>query len=169
METLFGQFGDTSPTLVAVLIFLAVSPTMFGIMAFVRARGVIRRRALGAGGIVAGATGARSLRGSSVKAANRLLDYAEKHYATGNSEQMKVLRRRMFQAGIYDPRAVAFFFLSRAVLAFAFAGAVFVFGPATPGSTAQWLFVMVGGIVGYIAPSFYIDRRIKARKQEHQA
>ena len=30
---------------------------------------------------------------------------------------MKVLRRRMMQAGIFDPRAVAMFFVARTVLA----------------------------------------------------
>ena len=38
---------------------------------------------------------------------------------------MKVLRRRLIQAGIYDPRAVAFFFIARTALAVGLAVAVF--------------------------------------------
>src|SRR4051812_29645101 len=32
-----------------------------------------------------------------------------------------------------------------------------------------WLAVIVGGIVGYVAPSMYIDRRIAKRRNEHRA
>ena len=46
---------------------------------------------------------------------------------------------------------------------------VFFFAPTSPGSPVGWLFMGVAGIAGYIAPSMYIDRRIKARKAEHQA
>ena len=35
---------------------------------------------------------------------------------------MKVLRRRLIQAGIYDPRAVGYFFLGRTVLAVVLGG-----------------------------------------------
>ena len=43
---------------------------------------------------------------------------------------MKVLRRRLIQAGIYDPRGVAFFFIARTALAVGLAVALFVFGAA---------------------------------------
>jgi tight adherence protein C len=82
---------------------------------------------------------------------------------------MKVLRRRMIAAGIYDPRAVAYFFLGRTLLAVGFAVLLFCFAPAAPGSPVLWLYMGTAGIGGYIAPSMYIDRRIKARKAEHQA
>ena len=32
-----------------------------------------------------------------------------------------------------------------------------------------WLAVMAGGIIGYIGPSFYIDRRIAKNKDEHRS
>ena len=38
---------------------------------------------------------------------------------------MKVLRRRLIQAGIYDPRAVGYFFLARTALAVGLAVATF--------------------------------------------
>ena len=169
MEFLFGAFGDLSPTLVAVLVFVAVTTLMFGVMAVVRSQGTIRRRAAGVAGVPSGVNAPRSLRGSGMKAANRVIEYTQKHYASGNSEQMKVLRRRMMQAGIYDPRGPAYFFLARAGLAIIVAGFVFVFAPLAEGSSALWLVTMAAGITGYIAPSLYIDRRIKARQMEHQA
>ena len=84
---------------------------------------------------------------------------------------MKVLRRRLIQAGIYDPRGVAFFFIGRTALAVGLAAAVFVLLPmfTTHGGSFFWLMVIVGGIAGYVGPSMYIDRRIKARKVEHRS
>jgi tight adherence protein C len=113
--------------------------------------------------------GARSLRHSSIKAAKQLLDYTTKHYSTGDNKDMKVLRRRLVQAGIYDPRGVAFFFLARTFLAVGLAMAAFFFGPtliSTSGSKF-WMIVGAAGMLGYVGPSFYIDRRIKKRQQEH--
>jgi tight adherence protein C len=82
---------------------------------------------------------------------------------------MKVLRRRLVQAGIYDSRAVAAFFLIRTALAVGVAFLAFVLAPANGGDAVLWLLVGLGGIAGYLGPSLYIDQRIKARKLEHQA
>ena len=70
----------------------------------------------------------------------------------------------MIQAGIYDPRAVAYFFLARTALAIGLAALAFLFVPAEQGGPVFWLLVGLGGIVGYLGPSLYIDRRIKTRK-----
>jgi tight adherence protein C len=113
----------------------------------------------------------RSLRYSSLKAVTQLLEYTTKHYSTANDENMKVLRRRLIQAGIYDPRGVAFFFIGRTALAVGIAVIIFLFRPMlmSHGTSFLWLMVIVGGIAGYIGPSMYIDRRIAARKVEHRA
>ncbi len=167
MDFLLNALGDGNTTMVGLLVFLAATTLTFCVMVLVRAQGSIRRRAAGISAVGSKA-GSRSLRSSSLKAADRVMEYTQKHYATGNDEQMKVMRRRMVQAGIYDHRAVAFFFLVRTVLAVVLAGGVFLFAPTTPGSPVIWLLMMVGGIVGYIGPSLYIDKRIKARRNEHQ-
>ena len=156
--------------LVTVLVFLAAATFAFGVMAIVRVQGSVKRRAAGIGKLTDGEAGnPRSLRHSSLKAAQRVIEYTTKHYSDGNGKEMKVLRRRMIAAGIYDSRAVGYFFLGRTVLALALAALVFFFAPTSEGSPMGWLFMGVAGIAGYIAPSMYIDRRIKARKAEHQA
>ena len=156
--------------MVTVLVFLAAAMFAFGVMAIVRVQGSVKRRAAGIGKLADGEAGSpRSLRHSSLKAAQRVIEYTTKHYSDGNGAEMKVLRRRMIAAGIYDPRAVAYFFLGRTVLALVLAALVFFFAPTSEGSPVGWLFMGVGGIGGYIAPSMYIDRRIKARKAEHQS
>jgi tight adherence protein C len=115
---------------------------------------------------------ARSLQNSSAKTVSKLIEYTTKHYSEENSENMKVLRRRLVQAGIYDPRAVAFFFIARTALAIGLAIAVFIFLPVlrpTTTSSVLWMFVMAGGVAGYVGPSVYIDKRISARKLEHRS
>ena len=81
-----------------------------------------------------------------------------------------MLRRRLIQAGIYDQRGVAFFFLGRAALAVGLVVVVFLIRPwlGSHGQTLFWLMVIVAGIVGYVGPSIYIDKRISARKIEHR-
>src|SRR5690242_10589680 len=120
-------FGDSAAMMVALLIFLATSTLALSVMLFLRSRGAIKRRAAGLGYEHSGTVSAPgSLRGSSVKAAHKLIEYTTKHYSSTNGEKMKVLRRRMVQAGIYDSRAVAYFFIARTALAVGIAVAVFV-------------------------------------------
>ena len=99
-EILVGVFGDASAMMLAVLVFLAVAVLAFGLMAAVHARGAVKRRAgeintnFGGGE----ANEQRSLRHSSFKAIQRVLDYATKHYSTSDVMDSKVLRRRMIPA-----------------------------------------------------------------------
>jgi tight adherence protein C len=170
MDLALALLGDGSSTMVAVLVFLAAGTLAFCIMAAIRVQGSVRRRAANLGAMALDrAGGSRSLRHSSLKAAQRVLEYTAKHYADGNNEEMKVLRRRMVQAGIYDARAVAYFFLGRTALAIMLALLAFLFAPVQHGGSVHWMLIGVAGIAGYLAPSLYLDRRINARKAEHQA
>ena len=111
--------ADGNSTMVGVLVFLAAGTLAFSVMAVVRVQGSVKRRAANIGRVedIGTPGGARSLRYSSLKAAKRVIDYTTKHYSAGDKEETKVLRRRMIQAGIYDPHAVAYFFLGRTALA----------------------------------------------------
>jgi tight adherence protein C len=64
---------------------------------------------------------------------------------------------------------VAYFFLGRTALAIGLATLMFLFVPAEQGGAAFWLWTGFGGIIGYLAPSLYIDKRIKTRKAEHRS
>jgi tight adherence protein C len=158
--------------LMELLVFLATGTLAFSVMAFAQVRGAVKRRAMGISNDNEQAPpSTRSLRYSSLQAVTKLLEYTTKHYGTANNENMKILRRRLIQAGIYDTRAVAYFFIARTVLAVGIAVAIFVFLPlltAREGSVF-WLIVVVGGIAGYVSPSMYIDKRISVRKLEHRA
>jgi len=167
-----GVFRDSSSLVLGLLVFLAAGTLAFSVMAAIRVRGSVKRRA---SRILddneRAANSARSLRYSSLKAVAQLIEYTTKHYATTNDDGMKVLRQRLIQAGIYDPRGVAYFFIARTALAVGLALLAFVVLPmvSSRGGTFLWLIVMVAGIGGYLAPSLYIDKRIKKRMLEHQS
>jgi tight adherence protein C len=169
--TFANVFRDNASVMMTLLVFLATGTTAFSAMAFVRVRGSVKRRTARIMDEDRAGKPTRSLRYSSVKAVAQLIEYTTKHYATTNDDYMKVLRRRLIQAGIYDPRGVAFFFIARTALAIGLAIALFVFLPIlTPLSgSILWLMVIVGGIAGYVGPSMYIDRRISARNIEHRS
>jgi tight adherence protein C len=172
LDILAEMFSDQSAMMLALLVFLTTAVLTFAIMLGVRARGAIKRRAAGIAEHSGDLQDASTLRGSTVKTIQRLLDYASKHYAVDKDKgETKVLRRRMIQAGILDERAVAYFFVVRTLLAVGFAVAVFVLVPLiiTLSSSMLWLGVIVGGIAGYVGPSMYIDRRIARRRDEHRA
>jgi tight adherence protein C len=163
---------DSSTMLMALLVFLATGTMAFSVMAFARVRGSVKRRTSRLVDDGERETNPkRSLRYSSLRAVSQLLDYTTKHYSEANDENMKMLRRRLVQAGIYDPRGVAFFFIARTVLAVGLAAAVFIARPmiASHGTTVFWLALIVAGIIGYVGPSVYIDKRISTRKVEHRS
>jgi tight adherence protein C len=115
--------------------------------------------------------GRRSLRHASLKAAQKLIDYTTRHYAAVEGKDVKMLRHRLLQAGIYDPRGSSYFFFARIVMALGLAAAAFFLLPMfnLAGRSSFWLFVLLGGVLGYLAPSLYLDRRIKIRREEHRA
>jgi tight adherence protein C len=168
MDPLFTMFGDEASIMVTVLVFLASAVLAFSIMAVLRVRGSVKRRAAGISGDGMDAEGSHSLRGSSRKAAKRLVDYTTRHYSTDGSKDMKILRQRLIRAGIFESSGVAYFFLARTGLAIGLAAAMFFFAPVA-GSAALWGLTGVAGIFGYVAPSIYLDRRISARREEHRS
>ena len=169
MNPLFTLFGDEASIMVTVLVFLASATMAFSIMAVLRVRGSVRRRAAGITAVGMDPADARSLRGSSRKAAQKLIDYTTRHYSADHSKDMKILRQRLVRAGIFDPSGVAYFFIARTGLAIGLAVAVFFFSPLTQGTSAFWMAMGVAGLVGYVGPSLYLDRRIASRREEHRA
>jgi len=167
----FGLFGDSAATMLSLLVFLAAGTLAFALMVGMRAREAVRRRAARVGVDENSAASGRSLRHSGLRAAQKLVDYTTKHYSSVDSKDLKILRRRLMQAGIYEPRAAAYFFLARAVLAVGLAVAAFFVLPmfSLDGKSSFWLLVMGGGLFGYLAPSLYVDRRFAAKRLEHRS
>jgi tight adherence protein C len=170
-DILFSVFGDRSAMMLALMVFLAVAVLAFGLMAAAHARSSVKRRAAGIAEYTGELNEQNSLRASSLRAVQRLLDYTTKHYSAADSGDAKILRRRLIQAGIFDARAVAYFFAARTALAVGLSTVAFMVLPIflTTSGSIFWLWVMTSGIIGYIGPSFYIDRRIAKNRNEHQS
>jgi tight adherence protein C len=166
----FAMFGDETMML-SILVFLATGTLAFAVMIGVRAREAVRRRAVWVGIDHEENAGRRSLRYSGVSVAHKLIDYATKHYSTSDSKDLKMLQHRLIQAGIYNPRAAAYFFFARLTLALGLAVVAFFVVPMFNFSSQStfWLLVLAGGVCGYLAPTFYLDRIIKKKRQEHRS
>src|SRR5262245_22228281 len=96
-DILAGVFGDSSTMMLALLVFLSTAVLTLGVMLAARARGAVKRRAAGIAEYSGEAGDSRTLRQSSLRAVQRLLDYTTKHYGATEKDKgdMKVLRRRM--------------------------------------------------------------------------
>ncbi len=167
----FSMFGGNETTMLSILVFLATGTLAFAVMIGVRAREAVRRRAVRVGIDDEENAGRRSLRYSGVSAAHKLIDYATKHYSTADNKDLKMLQNRLIQAGIYNPRAAAYFFFARMALALGLAVATFFVVPMfhLSGTSTFWLLVLAGGVCGYLAPTFYLDQIIKKKRQEHRS
>ena len=158
-------------TMMSVLVFLATGMLAFAVMVGMRAREAVRRRAARVSVDDDAPAGGRALRASGVRAAQKLIDYANKHYSSVENKDIKVLRQRLMRGGIYDPRGPAIFFLTRIMGAIALALAAFVALPTLgySGKTSFWIMLMIATLLGYLAPSFYLDRMINKKRLEHQS
>jgi tight adherence protein C len=174
METLLdiiSMSGDNANVVVMALVFIPAATTAFFVMAAIRVRGAVKRRAAGISSDMMMSSGGRhSLRHSSVKAAQRLIDRTTKHYSSLDGKNMKALRQRLIQAGIFDARAVGFFFLTRAVLAVGLGAVAFILVPLfTAADGLQWPLTGGAGLVGYLGPSIVLDRIVASRRGEYRA
>ena len=170
MDIEFSLFGDSASTMVTLMVFLATAVLSFAMMAMVRVHGAVKRRAAGINAKFAAQADFAGAppRTARFKAADKIINYTQKHYGATDTKDMKVLRRRLMLAGIYDSRGVAFFFLARTGLAVGLAVAAMLFGPGQ-GSSMYWMIVGGAGVIGYVGPSIYLDRRIAKRRDEHRS
>jgi tight adherence protein C len=171
MDFNFTLFGDQESTLLTLMVFLATAVLTFAMMAMIRVHGAVRRRTAGINAKLSAEAASyqqQAQRRSGPSAAERIINYAQKHYGENDNKDMKVLRKRLTLAGIYDSRAVAVFFLARTALAVGLAAAAMMFAPGE-GSSMYWMLVGAAGMLGYVAPSVYLDRRIASRRDEHRS
>jgi tight adherence protein C len=174
LETLFEILDENTGLVLAAVVFIAAATLVFGVMAAWRRHGAVRKRTavIGREGLGAGdgGSGSGSLRDSGMKVVQRLIDHATKHYSSLDESSMKVLRRRLVEAGIFDPRAVGFFFIARSVLAIGIAFMFVLLAPLLPDSMNSmfWPMVGVGGLLGYLVPSIGLDRIISRRRSEYR-
>src|SRR5205085_10716613 len=94
LDFLLDLSGGSPAILLGFFVFFAVATLAFGIMAFMRVRGSVKRRAAE---VFADASSRRenkknSLHSASLKAAQKLLDYTVRYYSAADGGNMKLLR-----------------------------------------------------------------------------
>lgn len=173
MDAFFGFLVDLplgpGPTL-SLLVFAATAILAFGLMASVRIRDDVRRRAAGIR-VQAPLDQRRSLRHASVQAAQRLADYTNRHFSGESQKGAKLLRSRLIQGGFLEARAATFYFLARIAAALAFGvAAMFLVPMLMPTREGMhWPLTWLAACLGYLAPKIYLDRRIATRREEHRS
>ena len=169
LDLALAMFGDHAAMLMAVLVFLATTPLAFWAMSAVRVRGAVKRRAAGIRdeGGARSQGGARSLRHTSIKAAQRLLEYTTKHYNSADDDRHEGAARAGWCRPASTIRARSAISSWRAPRwRSALAAAVFI---GLPMLTAKGgTFVLAAGrwpaaSSAMSLPSVYIDRRIAKR------
>src|ERR1700729_36313 len=109
MDTILKSLGAVAPEyMVSALVFTATAILAFGLMGMMRSRGDLRRRtaSIAVDPLQRSAGNARSLRHGSMKAAQGLIDYANRHFSPEGGE-MRMLQTRLIQAGFLGARAGA--------------------------------------------------------------
>ena len=134
MDALLTSLGTVAPEyMVSALVFTATAILAFGLMGMMRSRRDLSRRTatIAVDSPRRVPDDARSLRHGSMKAAQGLIDYANRHFSPQGGE-MRNLQTRLIQAGFLSERAGAYFFLARAALAavFGVAGNLSLLSPA---------------------------------------
>lgn len=87
----------------------------------------------------------------------------------GQTTELEGVRRRLVQAGFWDPDAVRYYLGARVVIAASLAGGVLLVGGVLGGRVAALLFFSSWlAALGWIAPQWYISKRKKRRWKEVQ-
>jgi len=175
MDGLFGSLsgliGDNPSLMLSAFVFLAAGTIAFAVMGFVRVNSSVSRRVSGAlmGSPAGEGKGQNALRVSSLKTAQKLIDYTAKYYSATDTGNVKLLQGKLIQAGFLNPRAAGLYFVARAVLGLLFFSLAFFFVPEDFKWSTRWMLIGFSALVGYYAPSLYLSRRISANRKEHQA
>ena len=82
MDTEFSFFDDSASTMLTLMVFLATAVLTFAVMAMVRVHGAVKRRTAGINAKLDAHAdfSAPGLAGKRFKTADKIIDYAQKHY-----------------------------------------------------------------------------------------
>jgi tight adherence protein C len=171
--SLFLSGADADLILPAGLMLAALLVGATAVWSTLAERLRLRRRAAAPGGAAETLAGPDDSRragaGERRRAAKLIADVAE-NFVPDDAAQVAQLKRRLLQAGFLKPSAVAVFFLARGLGAVAFGlGSTILldlFGVVSP----QKFYLGIGAalVAGYVAPSLWLDRRVKQRAVAHR-
>ncbi|MCW1839057.1 type II secretion system F family protein [Prosthecomicrobium hirschii] len=163
---------DIGVVLPSVFLFCAVVAVTLAVGQFVQSRGTIRRRASEVGSLDIDVTvdDPRSPMAESQASGRKLMERVAKNFVPDDVRQVAKLKRQLLQAGFYEPSAVVWYFVARVGLALAFGGGA-AGALATVDLTPQLYWMLLGGlgVLGYLLPSFYLGKRVKANMEQHRS
>ncbi len=159
-------------TLAMVLIFAAAAAITLAVSSASAGRRAVRRRVAAISDDTQKADRLRrSPADAGRRAAERLGDYATRHFASLDGDSQRLLRKRLIQAGFLSPRAVGGFLLARLgglVAASVLTNLVLINLAPELATGTRWLMLGAAGIAGYFLPQILVSRRIRQRQQEHR-
>jgi tight adherence protein C len=165
--TIFGLPLEMAALMVVLPIFIIM--VVFNITS---SRNDVRRRAAASG---TDQSEGRNKQVGGAKSVDKLIAYVENNVIGGAkgaaTGEVKLLRSKLIQAGYFDPKAVALYFIARIVsgIMFGIAG-VFALphlvGEAEGATFA--LYICGAAVVGYMAPSFMLDKLVDKRKTKNR-
>jgi tight adherence protein C len=151
------------PVIGAILLFVAVILIVVGVGAmlaefeFVQHRLAVPRGTLAPG----------SDEPQSILLEDNLLKRIDTLVTPKNLDELSRIRKRLVQAGYRKPSAVRVFYLSKAVLALGLAVLSSLLIPFLAGVFPLPIIVLIivaSMLIGYIAPSFWVERRVEYRR-----
>lgn len=159
-----------SELIILAAVFLMVVMLVLGLFGLLAQETAVRRLT-NISSDTAGATSTTSIfYGQNQSRFMKLLRPLQNVMMRGEEEQsLGLVRRRLIQAGLYNPNTVQMYFLTRIVLALFFAGIVAPVGyslllPAP--SSFLFIGVAAGAVLGYFGPSLALSLKIKDRKEQ---
>ena len=150
-----------------VLVFFAVAFAIFGIGALIYRDEAVSQRMRGVGRHPDAAS-RPSVQFQATGALQRLVvEPLSGRLVPSDARERSAVTRRLLQAGFPGPHAVAAYYVFRIILAIGVPGIFLVLLPfLAPGMDVPRMLLLVAvlGLIGYLAPTFYVIRRI-ARRQ----
>jgi tight adherence protein C len=102
---------------------------------------------------------------------NAWIDRLQGSFAGVNTKEARLLRKQLIQAGFFDPRAVAIYFVARlsgAVIGICATLIALPFFIVDASLLKMWIWAGGAGLAGYLAPSFWLKRRLGKRITQHR-
>jgi tight adherence protein C len=170
METSFavqglGWFADNLPF---ITVFVTTVLAVFGASIVFESKTAVRHRLRGANGETS-AMATPSVRYRQHGAFHRLVvEPLRDKLVPDDASEATAARLRLIQAGFPSPQAVAAFYVTRVMLALALPIALVLLSPfvVRPLATNELLLLAsVAGLIGYLAPAFYLSKCLKRRQR----
>ena len=153
------------PMLGSILLFVAVVLIVAGANALLSERKFFQRRLISSGEGLQLSGGRQAYR---VALEDGLLKRFDALVTPKDTTDLAKIRRRLIQAGYRRPSAVRVFFVAKAALAI---GCIVLSTIAVPLMVGEFpltfigLFILFSGLIGFVIPSFWVQRSIEYRRQ----